>query len=168
METPLVSFFKLLIRWVGHIGSCSTHASLAAARAPECTGSGVVACGLTCHAVCGILVPWPGIEPMSFALEGRFLTIGPPGKSPDLIPMVCKDCSITVPFLLSSFVLSLFKKLHLGEFPGDPVGRTPGFHCQGCRFNPWLGNYNPESHVVQPKEKTNASLHIISLSALFY
>lgn len=31
--------------------------------------------------------------------------------------------------------------------------RPPGFHCQGCRFNPWLGNYHPESHVVQPKEK---------------
>ena len=37
---------------------------------------------------CGILVPQPGIEPMSpavepasTALESRFLTIGPPGKS---------------------------------------------------------------------------------------
>ena len=30
----------------------------------------------------GILVPWPGIEPMFPALEGRFLTTGPPGKSP--------------------------------------------------------------------------------------
>ena len=31
---------------------------------------------------CGILVPRPGIEPMSPALEGGFLTAGPPGKSP--------------------------------------------------------------------------------------
>ena len=30
---------------------------------------------------CGILVPQPGMEPMSPALEGRFLTTGPPGKS---------------------------------------------------------------------------------------
>ena len=31
--------------------------------------------------VCGILVHQPGIEPMSPALEGGFLTTGPPGKS---------------------------------------------------------------------------------------
>ena len=37
--------------------------------------------GLSCPAACGILVPRPGIEPMSPALEGRFLTTGPPGKS---------------------------------------------------------------------------------------
>ena len=30
---------------------------------------------------CGILVPQPGIEPASLALEGQFLTYGPPGKS---------------------------------------------------------------------------------------
>ena len=30
---------------------------------------------------CGILVPWPGIEPAPSALEGEVLTTGPPGKS---------------------------------------------------------------------------------------
>ena len=30
---------------------------------------------------CGILVPLPGIEPTSPALEGEVLTTGPPGKS---------------------------------------------------------------------------------------
>ena len=44
-------------------------------------GSVVVAHGLSCHAACGILVPRPGIEPESPALEGGFLTTGPPGKS---------------------------------------------------------------------------------------
>ena len=39
-----------------------------------CGGWGLVAPG-------GILVPWPGIKPMSPTLEGRFLTVGPPGKS---------------------------------------------------------------------------------------
>lgn len=24
-----------------------------------------------------------------------------------------------------------------GHFPGDPVLGTPGFHCEGFRFNPW-------------------------------
>ena len=41
----------------------------------------VLAQGLSCLAVCGILVPWPGMEPTSPVLEGRFLTNGPPGKS---------------------------------------------------------------------------------------
>ena len=34
-----------------------------------------------CPAACEILVPHLGIEPMSFTLEGRVLTTGPPGKS---------------------------------------------------------------------------------------
>ena len=37
--------------------------------------------GLGCLVECGILVPRPGMETMSFALEGRFLTTGPPAKS---------------------------------------------------------------------------------------
>ena len=37
--------------------------------------------GLTCHIVYGILFPRPGIVPMSPALQVRFLTTGPPGKS---------------------------------------------------------------------------------------
>ena len=43
----------------------------------------VVAHGLSCPAPCGILVPKPGMEPESPALEGRFLTTGLPGKSWD-------------------------------------------------------------------------------------
>ena len=42
----------------------------------------IAACRLSsCLQVCRILVLWPGIEPESPALQGRFLTIGPPGKS---------------------------------------------------------------------------------------
>ena len=33
---------------------------------------------------CGILAPWPGIEPALPVLEGEVLTTGPPGKSPVL------------------------------------------------------------------------------------
>ena len=40
---------------------------------------------LSCPTACGILVLQPGIEPMSPALEGRFLTTGPPGKSPSFL-----------------------------------------------------------------------------------
>ena len=39
-----------------------------------------VAHGLNCSAACGILVPPPGIEPESPALQGGFLTTGPPGS----------------------------------------------------------------------------------------
>ena len=31
--------------------------------------------------------------------------------------------------------------------------KTQHFHCQGSRFEPWLGNYDPASHVSQPKNK---------------
>ena len=34
----------------------------------------------SCPKVCGILVLWPGIEPVFPALAGGFLTTGPPGK----------------------------------------------------------------------------------------
>ena len=45
-----------------------------------CTGSSLCRTG-PLVAACGILVPRPGIEPASPALEGGFLTTGPPGKS---------------------------------------------------------------------------------------
>ena len=41
----------------------------------------IAACRLSFPKACGILVPCPGIEPVSPALQGRFLTTGPPGKS---------------------------------------------------------------------------------------
>ena len=44
------------------------------------TGSVVVAHGLSCSTACGIFPD--GIEPLSPALAGRFLTTAPPGKSP--------------------------------------------------------------------------------------
>ena len=45
-----------------------------------------LSCGmwLSCPAACGILVPRPGIELSSPALEGRLSTTGLPGKSPRL------------------------------------------------------------------------------------
>ena len=39
------------------------------------------ACGLSCPVSRGILVPGPGIEPVSPALAGKFLNTEPPGKS---------------------------------------------------------------------------------------
>ena len=50
--------------------------STCGAQVPEHEGSVVAACGLRCPAACGILVPRPGFEPASPALEGGFLTTG--------------------------------------------------------------------------------------------
>ena len=44
-------------------------------------GSVVVLCRLSCPVACGILLPQPGVELEFPALEDRFLTKGPPGKS---------------------------------------------------------------------------------------
>ena len=45
--------------------------------------------GLRSTLVCVILVPGPRIEPVSPVLVGKFLTTGPPGKSPiHFIPML--------------------------------------------------------------------------------
>ena len=64
------------------------------------TGSVVAVCGLSCSTAYGILVPWPGIEPSSPALQGGFLTTGPPGKSQEvpekesrLFPAACVHLS---------------------------------------------------------------------------
>ena len=45
------------------------------------TGSVVAELRLTCPEASGILVPQPVMEPAYPALEGGFLTTGPPGKS---------------------------------------------------------------------------------------
>ena len=54
---------------------------LQSVQASEHVGSVVAASMLSFFAACGILVPWPGIEPVSPALQGGFLTAGPLGKS---------------------------------------------------------------------------------------
>ena len=47
-------------------------------KAPEL---GLHSCGSPAWMLCGTWdLPGPGIEPMSLALQGRFLTTGPPGK----------------------------------------------------------------------------------------
>ena len=81
-------FFKI-IYLCGCIGSQLPHVASSLWCKGFCL---IVACGLlgsvvamhwlSCPTRCGILVPWPGIEPMSLALEGEFSTREPPGKSP--------------------------------------------------------------------------------------
>ena len=64
-------------------GLWSTWASVVVAPGLSACGVGsvVVMHGLRCSAACRILVPQPGIKPVSSALQGRFFTTGPPGTS---------------------------------------------------------------------------------------
>ena len=54
----------------------------------------IVAHRLSYPTAYGILVPWPGIEPLSPASEGRFLTTGPPGKPHEFVFYVCESISV--------------------------------------------------------------------------
>ena len=60
-------------------------------------GSFVGACRLSCSMAFEILVPQPRIEPVSPVLEDRFLTTGPPGKSP-VICLCPWFCGLTIWF----------------------------------------------------------------------
>ena len=61
--------------------SYGTWPSVVVARGPWSAGSVVVVHWLSCSAACGMWdLPGPGLEPVSPALAGGFLTTGPPGK----------------------------------------------------------------------------------------
>ena len=86
---------------------CGFSLSSCGVRAPECMGSVVVACGLSSCGMCsavvalglscptawGILVPRPGIEPVSPALEGGLLTTR---EVPKMLLLCQKYCSLII------------------------------------------------------------------------
>ena len=77
----------LLLRSMGsrHMGfsSCGTQLSSCGWWAPECRLS---SCGAWTQLLCGMWdIPGPGLEPVSPALSGGFLTTVPPGKSSSII-----------------------------------------------------------------------------------
>ena len=59
----------------------------------EFTGSVAAACKLSYSTACGILVSLPEIEPVSPALQSKFLNTGPPGKYFQIynLDTACKD-----------------------------------------------------------------------------
>ena len=87
-----INNFIYLFIWLRRVLVVARGILVAACRIFHCSAwaslwlwcAGSKARGLNCPTECGILVPQPGIEPMSPALEGGFLTTGPPGKSPNL------------------------------------------------------------------------------------
>ena len=72
----LLPYFYYLFVWLRQSSLLHTESLVAAPRR-----SLVVAHGLSCPTVCGILVPRPEIEPVSPALQCGLLTTGPLGKS---------------------------------------------------------------------------------------
>ena len=67
--------------------ACGPSSLCHAGSQAEVPGSVVVSCRPSCPTVYGILVPRPGVEPVSPALEAGFLVTGPPGNFQG--PIVC-------------------------------------------------------------------------------
>ena len=59
-------------------------------------GSLAVARGLSSLEACGILVTPLGTEPVFPTLQGGFLTIGPPGKSPSFISEIVVEMATAI------------------------------------------------------------------------
>ena len=76
----------------------------------EHLGSVVEVHGLSCPSACGILVPRPGIEPMSSVLAGGFLTPGPQGN-PETIKILQRvgQKSMRIEYLLAQIGTNVFK-----------------------------------------------------------
>ena len=63
--------------------SGSAHGLSRVAHRPQSSPASVVAASrLSCPTACGVLAPRPESKPKTSALQGRFLTTGPPGWSP--------------------------------------------------------------------------------------
>ena len=75
----------------------------------------------SCSVACGILTPQLGIEPVSPALEGGFLTTGPPGESldPSFESCFCASgprkvrLAVPHPFLIQKNQSKLMNRSHL-------------------------------------------------------
>jgi len=90
VKCVIFSFFKYLLIWLlpvlvvargNLVASCTISHCGVRTLWLWCVGSVVAACELSYSMACGILVPPPGIELVSPALQGGFLTTGPPEKS---------------------------------------------------------------------------------------
>ena len=55
---------------------------------------------------------------------------------------------IAVSVVRADLLQYLSKELQFREFPGSPVVRTFCFPWRDHRFDSWLGNRDPTSHVV--------------------
>ena len=112
MFSKTSEFLKKIFIWLGQIIAVAPGIFIAPRGAFHCVGLSTcgtwaqwwLCSGLVAPAACGILGPWPRIEPESPALQGRLLTTGPPGKSRNfwtfywkiieaiVMPIALKEC----------------------------------------------------------------------------
>ena len=151
-----IPFFLLSVS--GCISCCVQDFSL------QCEDSLVVVCAPSCSTACRIVVPQPGIEPVSPALQSEFLTTGPLGKScflpfffPSLLCLIFR--SFLPPFLPFSIIRQisddfLFSCFHFmfwlkfRKWQPTPVFLPGRFHGQNspADSSPWDGK---ESDVTE-------------------
>ena len=67
------------------------------------------------HGGCGVLAPWPGIEPTPSALEGEVLTTEQPGRSQIFTFIITLKYLRKESFLKGFFFFSVFFKLLIRE-----------------------------------------------------
>ena len=86
-------------------------------QAPECTDfSSYGMCRLSCSKACGIIVPQPGLEPTSPALQGKFLITRPRGKpSPTTHFWIWFSCRC---FLEVSYILWILVHYQTNDLQG--------------------------------------------------
>ena len=101
----------------------------------------VAACGFSCSKACGILVPWPGIEPESPALQGGFSTLDHQGSPSNTLPLS----------LLQILTQDLHSLLHFWIlFQHLPLLEPPGASCLGPSFQMHWPLFSP----AQPDLRT--------------
>ena len=79
-KRPEIFFFFFNLAASGVLVAAHEAATASCGVSPRASQALAVTRGLSCTVACGIFVPWPGIESASSALQGKFLTTGPPGR----------------------------------------------------------------------------------------
>ena len=126
--------------------------------APECMGSVVAACRLSCSGACGILVPQPGDQSFIPTLQGRFSTTGPPGMSPAHETFICKPTNSKA---LSPTTFFIWLTYWAYVSPKSSQGQLLASH--------WRPPYNPEpTEIIKTSKPELAQLAYTTLPILSF
>ena len=87
-------------------------------------GSSLRTLRLSCFTACGILAPRPGIEPTTPALQGQFLTTGPPGKSQKVWILMLTWSRI---FFFWQEQNSQYHQVKCAEYPALEIGTSASY-----------------------------------------